>query len=95
MENKITFVGELNEGQEKSLKEMKDLISKWIGENEEIKKVLVESKAMYFVENDADILRFLRARKFDVKKAWTMWETCIRSRVNFQGMGVHKIEWDR
>ena len=88
-------VGDLSEAQKAALDEIKILIDKWLGENENMKKTLIEGKATYFYDSDADILRFLRARKFDLKKTFAMWEACIRSRIGFQGIGVHKIDYDR
>eukprot|EP01111_Echinosteliopsis_oligospora_P017489 TRINITY_DN75_c0_g1_i2.p1 TRINITY_DN75_c0_g1~~TRINITY_DN75_c0_g1_i2.p1 ORF type:complete len:224 (-),score=29.97 TRINITY_DN75_c0_g1_i2:134-805(-) len=44
--------------------------------------------------DDRMLLRFLRARKFDVNASYQMILACIKFRVEFQGVGVDAITFD-
>ena len=80
-------VGDLNEKQEQSLKDFKDRISIFLNDNEDLKNIFAQSKYT-IIGNDADMLRFLRARKFDVNKAFEMCTSFLKWSATFQS-GIH------
>jgi hypothetical protein len=74
------FVGNLSPQQQAALDEVKQKLSKLEGKLAECsKKMLVD---------DAIILRFLRARKFDVDQSYDMLYNMLKFRLEFQQIGV-------
>jgi len=76
-------IGNLTQEQTAALNQTKDLILK-IDE-----KRIVEYAEGFF--DDRMVLRFLRARKFDIDAAFQMILACIRFRLDFQDVGVDAI----
>lgn len=78
------FVGNLSPQQEAALNEMRERLSKLDGKMGEcIKNMPVD---------DPIVLRFLRARKFDVNQAYEMLYAMLKFRIEFQQIGVGALD---
>jgi len=74
------FIGSLTEDQQKALDQVKEKLEALDGKmKQQYKTSLVE---------DALILRFLRARKFDVDQSFEMMRDMLKFRMEFQRIGV-------
>eukprot|EP01101_Sappina_pedata_P003853 TRINITY_DN1564_c0_g1_i1.p1 TRINITY_DN1564_c0_g1~~TRINITY_DN1564_c0_g1_i1.p1 ORF type:complete len:204 (+),score=58.08 TRINITY_DN1564_c0_g1_i1:43-612(+) len=80
------FVGDLTPEQESALQEMKDRMSSF----DQVQKDQFESDTSPN-KVDRTILRFLRARDFNVDAAFPMLASCMTWRATFNGTGVKNI----
>jgi len=78
------FVGGLSDYQQAALDEVKKRLDGLEGKMQECSKRILVSDAM--------ILRFLRARKFDVEQSYDMLYNMLKFRLEFQGIGVAAID---
>lgn len=77
-------LGDLSNEQETAFNTIKQLA-------QNIEDVKTKKYAEGFLD-DRTILKFLRARKFDVTAAFQMIEACLKFRQEFQGVGVDQIK---
>jgi len=78
------FVGNLSEQQQAVLDEVKKRLDNLEGKLKECSKLVLV--------DDAIILRFLRARKFDVNQSYDMLVNMLKFRTEFQEIGVAAID---
>jgi hypothetical protein len=87
------YVGNLTLQQEKILEIMREKYENWLKENKK-EEIDVKWRIKMNEENTRDylLLRFLRARNFDLEIAFKLLIDCIIWRETFQGIGVDNIK---
>jgi hypothetical protein len=79
------FLGHLSAEQEEALNDLRQRVSEI--EDEEMKEYAKRAT------DDAILLRFLRARRFDVDQAYEMIFNTLKFRLTFQGIGVEAVNY--
>jgi len=80
------YKGDLSPEQEKALQQIKEYLSEQLEKgNGKLPELLANE------DEDSMILRFLRARSFDVEKSAKLLTDCLIWRRDFQGIGVNQI----
>ena len=88
-----TRYGELDSSQKDALEGMKKRIAKMLEEQPDYETKIKENHCEYLKE-DNDLLRFLKARKWDVEAAFNMWKNLLDWRFTFQG-GIVNFKAER